>query len=387
MGKGLKASRRGAVDSFLAMDMLHAANRAESSGVDVIHMEVGQPAARPPSSVMEFARQALNNERIGYTEALGMPKLRERIAQHYRTEYGIDIGAERVVVTTGSSAGFILAFLAAFDAGDRVALTNPGYPAYRNILASLGLKAAYIDVGAGNGWAPDCGDLEQLYTSGVVNGLLLASPANPTGSMLSAERLKKLVDICQGQESWFISDEIYHGLTYGAPATTALQFSDDAIVINSFSKYYCMTGWRIGWMIVPPILLSSVERLAQNLFISAPALSQHAAMAAFDAKADLETIKEGYAANRSLLLNELPSLGLDDLAPADGAFYIYADVSRFCNDSFGFAQKMLKDIGVAVTPGADFDPEQGQRFIRLSFAGTQDHMRQACDRLRAFLKK
>ena len=386
MDDRLKASRRGEVDSFLAMDMLKAANRAESEGVDIIHMEVGQPGSRPPASVIEAAGKALENERIGYTEALGIPKLRERIAHYYRNAYGLDIAAERVVVTTGSSAGFILAFLAAFDAGDRVALTNPGYPAYRNILASLGLEAVSIDVGPANRWSPDRSDIEQACSTKPLNGLLLASPANPTGTMLHADRLKDLIETCGAHDCWFISDEIYHGLTYDGVATTALQFTGDAIVINSFSKYYCMTGWRIGWMIVPQALLQSVERLAQNLFISAPALSQHAAIAALDAIPDLEVIKNGYAVNRDLLLNELPSLGLEKLAPADGAFYIYADVSKFTNDSFTFAQKMLKDTGVAVTPGADFDPVQGHRFIRLSFAGTEEDMRRACERLRGFLR-
>ena len=312
MDEHLKASRRGDVDSFLAMDMLKAANRAEAAGLDIVHMEVGQPGSRPPASVIEAAGKALETERIGYTEALGIPDLRDRIARHYRETYGLDIGAERVVVTTGSSAGFILAFLAAFDTGDRVALTNPGYPAYRNILASLGLEAELIDVGPANRWSPDRRDIEQLCSPKPLNGVLLASPANPTGTMLQADRLKDLIDVCGAQGCWFISDEIYHGLTYEGAAATALQFTDDAIIINSFSKYYCMTGWRIGWMIVPPALLQSVERLAQNLFISAPALSQHAAIAALDAIPDLEVIKNGYAANRDLLLNELPSLGLDE---------------------------------------------------------------------------
>lgn len=367
------------------MDMLQAANRAEAAGADVIHMEVGQPGSRAPGVVVEAAERALKSDRIGYTEALGMPVLRERISRHYRETYGLGIDAERVVVTTGSSGGFLLAFLGLFDAGQTVALASPGYPAYRNIVAGLDLKSAFVPTGHGNRWAPPVGDVKALLDRDGFDGLLLASPANPTGTMLSPEALRALAELCGGRGRRFISDEIYHGLTYDGPAATALQFSDDVIVINSFSKYYCMTGWRIGWMVVPPSLIRVFERLAQNLFISAPALSQRAAVAAFDATEDLERIKAGYARNRELLLNELPSIGLTEMAPADGAFYIYADVSRFSGDSFSFARQLLSETGVAVTPGADFDPERGGRYIRLSFAGEYEQMLAACLRLRTFL--
>ncbi len=385
MTKELIPSRRGEIDSFLAMDMLQAANRAEAKGTDVIHMEVGQPGSRAPRAVIEAAEQALRSDRIGYTEALGIPILRERISGHYKEAYGLDIDAERIVVTTGSSGGFLLAFLGLFDAGQTVALANPGYPAYRNIIASLDLKSAFIPTGRESRWSPPVDEVESLLAQESFDGILLASPANPTGTMLPPEALRALIELCRTNGRWFISDEIYHGLTYDEPAASALQFSDDVIVINSFSKYYCMTGWRIGWMVVPPSMVRVFERLAQNLFISAPALSQRAAVAAFDATEDLEKIKAGYARNRELLLEELPSMGLTETAPADGAFYIYADVSRFSNDSFSFAQTLLRDTGVAVTPGADFDPEQGNRYIRLSFAGEFDHMREACSRLRAFI--
>lgn len=385
MTRDLEPSRRGAIDSFLAMDMLQSANRAEAAGTDVIHMEVGQPGSRAPKAVIEAAERALQADRIGYTEALGMPVLRERISRHYRETYDLDIDAERIVVTTGSSGGFLLTFLGLFDAGQTVALTNPGYPAYRNIIASLDLNSAFIPTGHENRWSPPLGEVEALLNQDSLDGILLASPANPTGTMLSADALRMLVELCGARGRWFISDEIYHGLTYEEPAATALQFSNDVIVINSFSKYYCMTGWRIGWMVVPSSMIRVFERLAQNLFISAPALSQRAAVAAFDAVEDLEKIKTGYALNRELLLNELPSMGLTETAPADGAFYIYADVSRFSNDSFSFAQKLLSDTGVAVTPGADFDPDQGNRYIRLSFAGEYEEMREACSRLRTFL--
>lgn len=340
------------------MDMLRAANEAAAAGRDVIHMEVGQPGSRPPGPVLEAARRALETERIGYTDALGIPELRERIARHYRDRYGVAIDAGRVVVTTGSSGGFILAFLAAFDHGDRIALTSPGYPAYRNILASLGIEPALIETGPADRWVPGPGDIDRLAADDRLGGVLVASPANPTGTMLSPEALAALVRRCADLGLWFVSDEIYHGLTYGMPEACALQFGDDAIVINSFSKYYCMTGWRIGWMIVPERLLRPIECLAQNLFISPPTLSQMAAVAAFDAAEELEMVKATYAANRDLLLNEFPAIGLTEFAPADGAFYLYADVSRFSNDSFAFARTLLDETGVAVTPGADFDPHR-----------------------------
>ena len=380
-------SARSGIASFLAMDMLRAANRAEGEGRDIVHMEVGQPAAGPPRAVVEAAQAALAGERIGYTEALGIPQLRERIARHYARTYGVDVDAERVIVTTGSSGAFLLCFQALCNAGDAFALTTPGYPAYRNILASLDVDTVSIETTAQHRWSPTAEDIARVAADPSVAGLLLASPANPTGTMLAPDDIRAITTACRDAGIWFVSDEIYHGLHYTREPACALQYDDDAIVINSFSKYYCMTGWRIGWMIVPAELVRTIECLAQNLFISPPALSQFAALAAFDATDELEQVKAGYARNRDILLNELPAIGLTELAPADGAFYIYADVHRFTNDSFAFAQSLLKEGGVAVTPGADFDRDRGHRYIRLSFAGSQENMHEACRRIGRFLKR
>ena len=384
---GPKPSVRGNVDPFLVMDMLREANQIQAEGKNVIHMEAGQPSGSPPNCVIEAAQAALVSGRIGYTEALGIPPLRERIAEHYQDAYGIDIAPGRVVVTTGSSSGFILSFLAAFDHGARVALPVPGYPAYRNILAALGIEPVPIYTTADNRWAPTVADIQRLAaTEQGLQGLLVASPANPTGTMIDRQTMNALAGTCADNGIWFLSDEIYHRLTFAMEEACGLSFNDDAIVINSFSKYYCMTGWRIGWMVVPERLVRPLECLAQNLFISPPALSQYAALAAFDATDELNERRAEYARNRELLLTELPKLGFADFTPVDGAFYIYADVSSFTNDSHQFARKMLRDIGVAATPGADFDDRNGHRYIRFSFAGPTVEMREAIDRLGTWLK-
>lgn len=384
----LSASNRGArVAPFLAMDMMREANQLEAAGSDIVHMEVGQPSSAPPRQVIEAAKAALDVDRIGYTNALGIPALRERISKHYADTYGLSVPSERIVITTGSSAGFILAFLAAFEPGDQIALPMPGYPAYKNILAALDLGLVPLETSARTRWAPDVADVQRLAAdqNNAISGLLVASPANPTGTMLSPAALKDLAQTCETAGVRFISDEIYHGLVYGMEQACALSYSDEAVVINSFSKYFCMTGWRIGWMIVPDQLLRPVECLAQSLYISAPTLSQHAALAAFDAVEELDGHKQMYARNREMLLNELPGVGFSEFTPVDGAFYVYADVGRFTNDSFEFSGKMLREIGVATTPGADFDSELGHRFIRMSFAGSEDHMREAVKRLRTWL--
>ncbi len=386
MTKKLKLAKRGEIDAFVVMDMLATANELEAQGRDIIHMEAGQPSAGAPEKVIEAAKHALENKRIGYTESLGIPALRARIAQHYQETYGLKVPEERVVVTTGSSGGFLLSFLCLFDPGSRVALPSPGYPAYRNILNSLNIEPVTLETRVENRWMPTAEDVDRLNAQAPLNGLLLASPNNPTGTMASSETLQALTNACAKHGMWFISDEIYHGLTFGEPAQTALKFSDDAIVINSFSKYFAMTGWRIGWMIVPDHLVRPIERLAQNHFISAPALSQIAALAAFDVGDELEQIKVTYAANRALLLEELPKAGLDQFMPVDGAFYIYADVRKFSNDSYDFARKMLDEIGVAVTPGIDFDQEHGQQYIRLCFAGATQDIKEAASRLKTWLK-
>ncbi len=381
-----RPSKRSEVASFLVMDMLRKANKIEADGGSVVHMEVGQPSGPPPERVAEAARRALADGHIGYTEALGMPALRARIAAHYQEAHGLDIDPERVVVTTGSSGGFVLAFLAAFDHGARVALPVPGYPAYDNILAALGLEVVPIHTTASTRWAPTAVDVSALAGEGGLDGLLIASPANPTGTMIDGETLSQLARACSDAGLWFISDEIYHRLTYAMKEVCALSVNDDAIIVNSFSKYYCMTGWRIGWLVVPDVLVRPLERLAQNLFISAPAVSQYAAIAAFDADEELDQRRAVYVRNRELLLTELPKIGFTEFTPVDGAFYVYANVSAFANDSFEFASKMLSEIGVAATPGADFDSRNGHRYIRFSFAGTTAEMEEAINRLGAWLK-
>ncbi|MGQ0664872.1 MAG: pyridoxal phosphate-dependent aminotransferase [Pseudomonadota bacterium] len=382
----LKAARRGQVSPFIVMDVMRAANARDikaARGEDkVVHLEVGQPDTPAPLAVLEAAAAGLRSDRLGYTEALGVPALRERIARHYRDAYGVAVAPERVAVTTGSSGAFLLAFLAAFDAGDRVALADPGYPAYRNILSALGVEVVGLPAEPSTKFQPTPARLEALGRP--LAGLVVASPANPTGSMLAKAELEGLLDWCRRHGVRLVSDEIYHGITYGMTAATALQFTDQAIVINSFSKYYSMTGWRLGWMIVPPDLARSVEVLAQNLFISPPTLSQLAAIAAFDARAELDANVARYRRNRDLLLAELPAAGFQRFAPPDGAFYLYADVAHLTNDSEAFCRRMLAEAGVAATPGIDFDPGRGRAYVRFSFAGSTAAMAEAVRRLKAW---
>ncbi len=379
-------SRRSDVAPFIAMDVLAEAARLEAQGRKIIHMEVGQPSAPAPKAALDMARKALDHGRLGYTEALGIRPLRAALAAHYRTAYGVDVPVERIMATTGSSAGFNLAFLAAFDPGDRIVLTAPGYPAYRNILKALGLVAVEIEVGEETRWSLTPAHLEEAQKEGPVKGVLVASPANPTGTMMTADALEDLIRYCDEAGIWFISDEIYHGLCYDGEEKTALETSQNVIIVNSFSKYYCMTGWRIGWLVLPEQLVRPTERIAQSLYISPPELSQIAAGAALNSVQELEAVKAGYAANRTLLLDGLPKIGLDKLLPVDGAFYIYADISRFSSDSLDFARRMLHEAGVAATPGVDFDPVHGHEFLRFSFAGAHDDMKLALEKLRGFLK-
>jgi aspartate/methionine/tyrosine aminotransferase len=378
-------AERSAIDPFIVMDVMGEANARELSGDDIIHMEVGQPASPAPKAARERARQALENERLGYTEALGLPKLRERIARHMSERYGVGVRPERVVVTAGLSAGFVLAFLALLDQGYSLGLPSPGYPCYRQILKALNVRPTLIETSGQGRWMPTVADVERLAGEGAA-GLLLASPNNPTGTMALSRRLAEIAETCRRHRLWLISDEIYHGLEYKAPAETALAHSDEAIVVNSFSKYFSMTGWRIGWLVVPEPLVRPIERLTQNLYISPPAISQVAALGAFDGIDELEAIKASYARNRAMLLEELPRAGLSSILPADGAFYLYADISRFTGDSEAFAKTMLKDIGVAVTPGIDFDPDRGRNYIRFCYAGAEAQMREAARRITGWLK-
>lgn len=375
-------SSRGDVDPFIVMRVMAEAAEREAAGGDVLHLEVGQPSTPAPKGVLEAARAALDTDRIGYTLALGLPELRERISRHYRDWYGVSVPIERIAVTTGSSGGFTLAFLAAFEHGARVALASPGYPAYRNILGALGVEVVDLPTGAADRFQPTVARLE---AAGPLDGVIVASPSNPTGTMLDAAAMKAITDWCRANDVRMISDEIYHGITFGQRSVSALESEPDALVINSFSKYFSMTGWRIGWMVVPPDLTGSVERLAANFFISPPTLSQIGASAAFDCYDEAQANVARYARNREILLNDLPAAGLADLAPADGAFYIYANVSRYTNDSVDFCRRMLAEIGIACTPGTDFDPSRGNASIRLSFAGAEDDMADACRRLKDWL--
>ena len=378
----LKLGRRGQVPPFIAMDVLRAANERAAAGEDVLHLEVGQPATPAPAAVLAAARTALGAETLGYTDALGLPALREAIAAHYRDVYGVAVEPARVVVTTGSSGAFLLGFLAAFDPGDRVAMAAPGYPAYRNILTALDLVPVELPAGPAERYQMTL-DLLRSH-SGHLDGLIVASPANPTGTMIAPDELAALARYCRDMGIRFVSDEIYHGIVYGPRAATALATGAEAIVVNSFSKYFSMTGWRLGWMVVPPAMLRAVECLAQNLYISPPALSQHAALAAFGCRAELDANVARYAANRALLLAELPKAGFTRFAPADGAFYLYADVAHLTNDSPEFCRRMLREIGVACTPGIDFDPARGHASLRISFAGSTETMEEAARRLKSW---
>ncbi len=370
----------------MVMDVMAAAARIEAAGGDVIHMEVGQPAASAPKTAILAARAAIDGGRIDYTSALGIASLRQRIARHYHDTYRCAVDADRIVVTTGSSGGFILAFLALFEPGDRVAVTVPGYPPYRHILTALGCEPVLIETSSETRHALTGEALLAAHREKPLQGVLVGSPANPTGTMMSREALAGLMSAAESAGIRFISDEIYHGLDYAFPAVTAAELSPHALVINSFSKYFCMTGWRVGWMVVPEPLVRPIERLQQNLSISVPTLSQIAAEAAFEGAAEMEAIKRGYQENRRILIEGLPHAGLTEFLPADGAFYLYADVSKFTSDSFAFAGEMLEKTHVAATPGIDFDPVHGRAFIRLSYARSADEMRQAVARITTWLK-
>ena len=380
MGDKFAPSRRGAIPPFQVMEVMRAAEARAVAGDEVFHLEVGQPSTGAPRGVIEAAASVMANDVLGYTLALGVSELRDAIAGHYQDVYGIDIPAERIVITTGASGAFMLAFLAAFDAGEKVAMVLPGYPAYRHILTALGNRPVTIRAGAATRYQPSVALLEQLDEP--VSGLIVASPSNPAGTMIPGDEFAELTEYCERNGIRMVSDEIYHGITYGEKAVTAAAFSDKAVVINSFSKYFSMTGWRLGWMVAPEDLLRSVESLAQNLFISPPALAQRAAIAAFDCHEECQANIERYAANRALLLEELPKAGFEILAPADGAFYIYADVSHMTNDSQDFCRRMLAETGVAATSGIDFDPQRGNAHVRFSFSGSTEDMAEAAMRLR-----
>ncbi len=378
-------ARRSDIRPFLVLEVLNAANARAATGADVLHLELGEPSGGPPAAARDAARSALDSGALGYSEAFGLRPLREAIAAHVARSYGVSVPSDRIAVTMGASGAFILAFLAAFDAGARVALAVPGYPAYHNILKALDIEPVDIPTTIANGFQPTLDELEAL--AGSIDGLIIASPANPTGSVMPAERLAAIARWCSRNGVRLISDEIYHGITYGTAATSALASSSDAVIVNSFSKYWCMTGWRIGWLVLPDDLAAPVERLAQNLFISPSTIGQHAALGALAAGDELDRRVAAYARNRDVLLETLPGMGLGPVVPPEGAFYLYADISRFDLDATTFCARLLADTGVAVTPGNDFDAARGDRFVRLSFAGAPAMIDAAVARLGPWLRQ
>jgi len=379
----MKNSTRGAVDPFIVMDVMEAARQAEAAGRHIIHMEVGQPATPAPLGARNALRDSLNATAMGYTVALGLPELRGKISELYGEWYDIDLDPNRVIVTSGSSAGFLLSFTSLFDTGDRVGIGAPGYPSYRQILKALDLTAVDIPTSSANKFQPHPSDFEDLS----LNGLLVASPSNPTGTMLTRRELGALIEATERSEAAFISDEIYHGIEYETKAVSALEITNNCYVINSFSKYFSMTGWRVGWMVVPENHIRQVERLAQNMFICAPHASQVVALAAMECREELTAYQAVYQKNRRLMIEGLPKAGFDRIAPPDGAFYIYADISHLTSDSLSFAREILQEAGVAVTPGLDFDTQRGAGSLRFSYAGSSEDIQEGLHRLTQFMQK
>jgi aspartate/methionine/tyrosine aminotransferase len=377
----MRISRRGQVDPFIVMDVVEAARALEAAGRSIIHMEVGQPGTAAPAGARAALAQAMERDALGYTTSLGLPALRRGIAALYQRWYGVDLNPDRVIVTAGSSGAFLLAFTALFDAGDRVGLGEPGYPSYRQILRALSLVPVRIPTRDANRLQPVPADLVGLD----MQGLIVASPGNPSGTMLSRNALGALMEVATARDISFVSDEIYHGLHYGDRAVSALELPGDAYVINSFSKYFSMTGWRIGWMVVPEGHVRTVERLAQNMFICPPHASQIAALAALDCVEELEANRAVYAENRRLMLEGLPRAGFTRIAPPDGAFYIYADVSDLTEDSLALSGELLREAGVAVTPGLDFDPVRGARTLRFSYARATADIVEGLARLQSYM--
>lgn len=383
----LKIGRGASAPPFMVMDVIAAANARQAAlppgAPPVIRMEVGQPGTGAPAGAVAAAMAALQSgHALGYTEALGRRSLRQRIAAHYRAWYGLDVPVERVAVTVGASGAFPLAFLASFNPGDRVALAAPFYPPYVNILTALGMVPVVVEAGPETRFQPSVAMLERMDP--LPDGLIVASPSNPAGTMLHPEELAAIATWCDSRGVRLISDEIYHGLHYDSPISTAAACSPSAVVVNSFSKYFSMTGWRVGWMVMPEDLVRPVECVAQSMFISAPYISQVAAEAAFDCGEELEANVARYRRSRDGLLRALPQAGFADLSPAEGAFYLFADIGGRSNDSQAFCKRMLAEVGVAASPGVDFDRNRGNRFVRFSYCGTEADMQEAAERLRGW---
>ena len=380
-----KISKRAHLPPFMAMDVMRLASEKQAAGEDVIHLEVGQPASSAPQAVMEKLVETMAEPSThGYGLPMGQLALRTRLSQHYQNWYGLDVPVERLAITVGSSTAFAISFMAAFDEGDEIAIPVPGYPAYRNLMLGLGLKPVNIPAGPDEGWMPKLKEMESWDR--LPDGLMIASPHNPTGVIIPPEELRKIARWCDEKGVRLISDEIYHGLNYSGECDSVLRYTKNAIIVNSLSKYFSMTGWRIGWMIVPEELVQAVERLAQNLYIAAPTPNQMAAVMAFDCKDELDGHTARYKTNREILLSGLSPEFLGNHAPCDGAFYLYADVSALTDDSIAFAAELLEQTGVATTPGVDFDPENGHRYLRLSFAGATESMHEAVKRINGFVE-
>lgn len=383
------ASTRGEIAPFYVMEVMRAAEERELAGGDVLHLEVGQPSTPAPSGVIAAAHRALDEDVLGYTTAAGLPALRARVARHYADWYGVTVDPDTVMFTVGASGAFVAAFLAAFDVGDRVVVPSPGYPCYRNALDALGCEVVDLPTTMATRFQPTVELLEQVVADGgPIAGLVLSSPSNPTGTVLDESRMAEVTAWCREHGVWFISDEIYHGLSYGEPAPTALQFDPDAVVINSFSKYFSMTGWRLGWLVMPEPLREALTRIGQNVTISAPTISQLGAIAAFDCHDECEAYVARYAENREVVLAGLRAAGFNDLAPADGAFYVWASIDHLIEagrttDSQALCAEWLDTMGLATTPGVDFDPTRGHRFVRFSFAGST---RDCVDAMRRLLE-
>ena len=378
----MKNSKRGNVDPFIVMDVMEAARKAEEAGRRIIHMEVGQPGTAAPKYATNTLVEAMENNNLGYTVALGLPELRKRISQLYGEWYNVDINPNRIAITPGSSSAFVASFTSLFDSGDRVGIAAPGYPSYKQILKALDLEPVTIETSIHNRFQPMPEDL----SNNDLVGFLIASPANPTGSMLDYGSLTDLIHISQENNISFISDEIYHGIEYENKAVTALEITNDCYVINSFSKYFSMTGWRIGWIIVPENHIRQIESIVQNMFICAPHVSQVVAIAAMDAKNELESNMSVYRKNRSLMIEGLAKAGFTEIAPPDGAFYIYANISKFSSDSFKFTRDILDEAGVAITPGFDFDADRGNETVRFSYAGSTEDMKEGLSRLYKYMR-
>ena len=379
----MKKSKRSDVDPFIVMDVMESARIAEEKGKDIIHMEVGQPGTPAPKIAKDYITNEINKNNLGYTVSLGLPALRTKISKLYGDWYNLDLNPNRIVVTTGSSGAFILSFSALFDSGDRVGIGSPSYPSYRQILKSLSLETVDIQTKLENRFQPIPEDIK----SNNLNGILVASPANPTGSMLDKNSLENLINTAKENNVSFISDEIYHGIEYESKPTSALEITNNCYVINSFSKYFSMTGWRIGWMVVPEDHIRQVERLSQNLFVCPPHASQATALAALDSNDELQANVDVYKKNREILLEELPKAGLKKFSPPDGAFYIYVDISGYSNDSLSFCKKVLEEANVAITPGVDFDQKRGNSTIRFSYARSTEDIIEGTKRIKEFMSK